>query len=503
MSTNMGILIVILLYLAVNLFVGIYVGKMKKGITTGGFLRDYFIGGRSMGGFVLAMTLIATYTSASSFLSGPGLGTTRGLTQTFVAVIQVGTAFVTLGIIGKKFALVSRKINAVSISDYMRARYKSSALVILSSIAMIAFFITNMVAQFVGGAVLFETITGLPYIGGLLLFGGVVIIYCTYGGFKGVVTTDTIQGVVMTLGTALLVVYALKAGGGINAIADWLNANRPGWDLAGMGPLNKARINTPGFVTSYWVLVGIATLGLPQQAVRGMGFKSTEAMHRAMLYGTFVVGFLMIGMHMGGLFAAPILPGKDIIKTTDYIIPWFAMNYMPSGIAGLMLAAPLAAVMSTVSSLLILASATIIKDVYLNYVVKKDVDKTTQAFQNKLSKISFFATFIIGAICLLIAVQPPDIIVWINLFALGGLEAIYFWPIILGLYWRKANTTGCFWSVVLGVSTFVFFNRVKIMPYNIHEIVPGLIIGGLAFVIGSLASKQELDKKTLEVFYGE
>ena len=99
---------VILAYLAVNLIVGLWAGKMEKKQTTGGFLRNYFIGGRSMGGIVLAMTLIATYTSASSFLSGPGLGSTRGLTQCLVAIIQVGTAFLTLGIIGKKFALISR-----------------------------------------------------------------------------------------------------------------------------------------------------------------------------------------------------------------------------------------------------------------------------------------------------------------------------------------------------------------------------------------------------------
>ena len=141
---------VILAYLAVNLIVGLWAGKMEKKQTTGGFLRNYFIGGRSMGGIVLAMTLIATYTSASSFLSGPGLGSTRGLTQCLVAIIQVGTAFLTLGIIGKKFALISRKINAVSVSDFLRARYKSNTLVIITSLLMVVFFITNMVGQFVG-----------------------------------------------------------------------------------------------------------------------------------------------------------------------------------------------------------------------------------------------------------------------------------------------------------------------------------------------------------------
>lgn len=501
MSYNAGLIFVILAYLAVSLFIGLYIGYLQKKESSGGFLKNYFIGGRSMGGFVLAMTLVATYASSSSFLSGPGFSTERGLTQTFVAMTQIGTAFVTLGIIGKKFALVSRKINAVSVSDYMRARYKSNTLVILSSLALVVFFMTNMVAQFIGGAVLFETVSGLPYVYGLFLFGGVVILYSTFGGFKGVVATDTIQGVVMAIGTTLLLVYAIKAGGGMENITSWLDVNRPGWDIVGKGTYQG--IDSPGYIISFWVLVGVATLGLPQNAVRGMGFKSTEAMHKAMIYGTVVIGFLMIGMHLGGMLMAPSLPQDGSLPSTDYYVPWFAMNHMPSGLAGLLIAAPLAAVMSTVSSLLILASATIIKDLYINYIMKGKQDDLSPLYQKKLSRFSFVTTFILGIICLIIATSPPDLIMWINLFALGGLEAVFFWPILLGLFWEKANAKGALLSALFGTATFVFFNRVKIAPFGIHEIVLGLIVGGIAFYLGSKFSNEKLDPATRKLFFGK
>ena len=495
---------VILAYLAVNLIVGLWAGKMEKKQTTGGFLRNYFIGGRSMGGIVLAMTLIATYTSASSFLSGPGLGSTRGLTQCLVAIIQVGTAFLTLGIIGKKFALISRKINAVSVSDFLRARYKSNTLVIITSLLMVVFFITNMVGQFVGGAVLFETLSGLPYMGGLLIFGVVVIVYCTFGGFKGVVTTDTIQGFVMTIGTVLIIVYAIKAGGGMESLSSWLDTNRPGWDVAGF---NHTGINATGFITSYWVLVGIGTLGLPQNAVRGMGFKSTQAMHRAMIFGTFVVGFLMIGMHFGGALIGPTLEGAEL-ASTDYYVPYFAINERPAGLAGLLLAAPLAAVMSTVSSLLILASASIIKDLYLHYMVKPEVDKESESFRKKLSRFSFFATFIIGVICLAFAIKPPSIITWINLYALGGLMCTFFWPIIGGLYYKKSNAKASLASAIFGVAAFAIGNQLRaagLMPFEMHESVPGIVIGGIAFFIVAKLTYKPTDLTPEEsfVFYGE
>ena len=103
---------------------------------------------------------------------------------------------------------------------------------------------------------------------------------------------------------------------------------------------------------------------------------------------------------------------------------------MPSWAAGLFLAAPLAAVMSTVSSLLILASATIIKDLYMTYIVKVKDSEDEERISKKIPKYSFIITVLLGVIVFIFAVSPPDIIVWINLFAMGGLEATFFWPLI-------------------------------------------------------------------------
>ena len=164
MTKGTGILIILILYMLFNLVLGIWMSKKSaKQNAEGGFLQNYFMGGRSMGGVVLAMTLIATYTSASSFLGGPGLASSWGLTQSWVAAIQIGTAFLTLGVVGKKLGLISRRIKAVTVSDYLRARYKSPAVVIMCSVALVIFFITQMVAQFIGGATLIQTVTGLPY----------------------------------------------------------------------------------------------------------------------------------------------------------------------------------------------------------------------------------------------------------------------------------------------------------------------------------------------------
>ena len=175
---------------------------------------------------------------------------------------------------------------------------------------------------------------------------------------------------------------------------------------------------------------------------------------------------------------------------------------MPVWAAGLFLAAPLAAVMSTVDSLLILASATILKNLYVTYIAKKDVvdavkadqaedQEVSESTEKKMKYGSFALTIVLGLIVFLLAMNPPSILVWINLFAMGGLEATFFWPLIGGLYWKKGCSEACIASIICGVATFVFFNLNKIAPFGIHEIVLGLLVGGIVyFAVGMIKNKE-------------
>ncbi len=163
-----------------------------------------------------------------------------------------------------------------------------------------------------------------------------------------------------------------------------------------------------------------------------------------MVIGTVVVGFLMLGMHLVGTLGAYVVPGLE----GDGAIPGITVQVLPPVLAGIFIAGPLAAIMSTVDSMLILASASIIKDLYLNYG-KGDID------EKSLNRISFMTTGIIGLVVFMFAVKPPSIIVWINLFAFGGLEAVFLWPTILGLYWKKPMPQGPYYSILLGLC-FVF-----------------------------------------------
>ena len=493
MSYNFILITVLVVYMLLNLFIGLFFSKkqtkadQEKGTS---FINNYFIGGRSMGGFVLAMTLVATFTSASSFIGGPGIAYSKGLSWVFLSMIQVPTAFIILAVLGKKFAIIARRTDSVTVTDFLRHRYDSPVAVIILSIWLIIFSIAQMMAQFVGGAVLFQSVTGLPYVVGLAIFGIVVIIYTSFGGFKAVVTTDTIQGIIMLLGAVIFLTTIVKEGGGVNNIVLKLNEVNPGWntpDAGGEAPKQ--------FILSFWILVGIATIGLPQTAVRAMGFKDTKSLHDAMIYGTVVLGALMLLMHISGVFAPAVL-SPDEFQNTDYIVPTIVLKYLNPVVAGIFIAAPIAAVMSTVSSLLIMTSAAIVKDLYLNYIVK---DKEN-INEKKIGNLSIITTFIVGILVFLLTINPPELIVWINLFAMGGMECAFLASIILGLYWKGANSTGVIISSLFGPIIYILLKQSNFSFFGFDAIVPSIIITLLLFVVGSLLGKKT-SKEKLEVFF--
>ncbi|MBQ8318510.1 MAG: sodium/pantothenate symporter [Lachnospiraceae bacterium] len=496
MNKNQIIMLTILaVYLVANFVIGIFYSKRSEKKSNMSFTKKYFIGSRGMNGFVLAMTTVATYASVSSFVSGPGAAAiTYGFSQAWVAGVQVGAAFLVLGVLGKKFAIVSRKTGAVTIAGYLKARYKSDALVVITTLLMIVFFITQMIGQFMGGATLIETVTGLDFKVALVIFAFVVILYTAFGGFTAVVITDTLQGIIMLIGTFLLIFYVLKEGGSFEAMSANLDANLPGWDrITGTG-------YTPGSLISFWVLVGVGVLGLPQTAVRGMGFKNSKSCHQAILIGTIVAGILMIGMHVAGAWAGALV-GDQEFASSDYVIPALIQEIMPVGVAGLFLAAPMAAVMSTVSSLLILASASMVKDLWKNYVVKDNPVKV-EKYEKNLSKISFGVTLIIGVIVFALTLTPPDIIFWINLFAMGGLECAFLWPIVGGIFYKKGNKQAAIASSVIGVLVYVISYQFKLTIFGINSVVWGLLLGGIAyFLTGAITCKDGLDQDIIDTCF--
>jgi sodium/pantothenate symporter len=564
----MSILIPVFAFLALMLVIAFAAQKKARS----DFIKEYFIGGRSLGGFVLAMTLVATYSSVSSFVGGPGLAWQRGFGWVYYASIQVVAAFLVLGVVGKKIAVIGRKIDAVTVIDIIRARYGSESLANISALVIVVFFAATMVAQFVGGANLFSAVAGVNYRTGLFIFALIVVLYTSVGGFRGVAITDTICALAMLAGMGLIGFTIIRAGGGIEAVMAKVSENPVRLEPTSGGALSVR------FLISQWLLCGFCTLGLPQSLVRNLSYRDSRALHRAMLYGTIVVGAMMIGMHLLGVLSRAVIANVPDGKTTDAIMPTLIAGQLPPLLAGLAIIGPLAATMSTVSSLLIASSSAVIKDLYQYYKggggsppppgtsaatvaltqqtvhgVAQDTPTLPDECRQDLSCLcapldksnalpcnerpsltkgkaesacgtltkgkaeaacggvsasgtaygaSMLVTFVIGMVCLLIALKPPSVIVWINLFAFGGLQTAFFWTFILGLFWKRANATGALFAMVGGVAAYCLCMalREQIPLGGFHQIVVGIASSLILFITGSLFGKPPKDNVT-KVFF--
>ncbi|MGC6342817.1 sodium/pantothenate symporter [Bisgaard Taxon 45] len=474
---NYSILIPLFLYLCFVFAVAYYAyAKRQKG----SFLSEYYVGNRSMSGFVLAMTTAATYVGASSFIGGPGAAYKFGLGWVLLAMIQVPVVLFTLGVLGKKFAMWAREHNSLTINDILFSRYKSPTIVLLASLSLLFSFFIMMAVQFIGVGRLLETTLNIDYRLSVLIFASTVGIYTFIGGFRAVVLTDTIQGLIMMIGTFLLLFGVIYAGGGVSQIIDTLETIDPRL----ITPYGiEARPLDFTFMASFWVLVCFGLLGLPHTVIRAMSYKNSKALHSGIVIGTVVIALLMLGMHLAGALGRAVVPELSV---TDKIIPTLMIQVLPPVVAGIFLAAPMAAIMSSIDSMLIQASSTLIKDLYLRF-------KPEQIRNERRVKIlSTVATLLMTILVTVATLNPPDMLIWLNLFALGGLETTFLWVMLLGLYWKKANAYGAVCSMIVGLGSYVTLTAASIKLLDFHAIVPALFFGLIAFLIGNKYGERKM-----------
>ncbi|MCM3588869.1 sodium/pantothenate symporter [Mesobacillus maritimus] len=468
------VIIPLALFLVIIFMIGLWANARVR--QSDSFLSDYFLGGREMGGFLLAMTMMATYGSASSFIGGPGVAYQTGLGWVLLAMAQLPAGYFVLMILGKKFAIIARKYEAITLIDFLKARYQSNAIVLLSAIAIFIFLFASMTAQWVGGARLIESLTGLSYRGALLIFAVAVLVYVIIGGFAAVALTDALQGTVMMIGTVILLVAVVMEGGGVSAIMAELVAENPNL----VSPNGADGSLSPLYVSTFWILIGIGVIGLPQIAVRAMSYKDSKGMHRAILIGTIGIGTIMFGMHLIGVFGRAVMPGIEI---GDKVMPILTLEILHPVLAGIVLAAPMAAIMSTVNALLILVSSTLVKDVYLNFIKPSAKDA-------EIKKMSFMVTTVVGVAVVFVALNPPDLLIWLNLFAFGGLESAFLWSVVLGLYWKGANKYGALASMIVGLLSYIYIYHFHGNLFGMNSVTIPVVVSLLAFVIVSIGTRR-------------
>ena len=484
---NWYILAPFLIYLGVNLMIGVYGQRLLARTPIEDFVSEYYAGGRSLGAIVLAFTLTTSVVSAGTFIGTPALAYNVGLVWLVIACGQISGGFLVLGVLGKKFAIVARKVGAYTVPRVLAARFPHPLVGGGSAVIMVVFLTFYMSAQFIGGALIFEAVAGVRYEVGLMMMVVTTVIYTSIGGYRAVVLTDTLQGVVMLGGVTALIVAIVMHAGGVTELMEQIVATDPKLITPDAG----GETSWATIITMGWVLIGVALIGMPHAAVRALSFRDSKSMHRAMVLVVLVMFFFTFTMMIAGVGANAVLETK---VTGDTVIPLTVLTLFPPAFAGIILAAPFAAIMSTVSSMLLVSAGGLIGDFWVDALGKK----ISWAVRARLDRL---ATLVLGLIVFAMALSPPIFLQGIVFYAIGGLASCFLVPLIFGLYWQRANTAGALASMVAGTGGYVIIATWLPRPLEMHDVTWSLALAVIAMVTVSLLTEKP-PREVIETFWG-
>ena len=502
------------------------------------FESEYYVGSRSFGPWVLAMSWVATMASGGSFLGYPSRVYTYGWSMGLWVSGSCVAAMVGLGIVGKRINRLARQTGALTLVDLLRDRFSSRAIGLIYPVIIVLITTVYLLAQFAAGAKILENMLGIEYRTGLAIFSVTVVAYTTYGGFRAVAWTDTMQGIVMIVGIVLLVPFAIRAvpGGLASGLAAATMGQRdrqdPVAELHGLPQQRDAYLYGPGprkvpkniqkitagdaeaakikaanrekgldmwlpfsMGISYFMLRSLAAMMMPTTVPRMLSFKDTRALRRAIM----VLAPYMLLMYFSSMITMNCAYSIDLglePHQADQAVPALAKKVAPAWLAGILIAAPFAAVMSTVDSALLVISASVVRDLVQKGFCPRLSERTTK-------RLSYSVTAGVGLLIFVWALQEPTFIQPLIIFYSGGGAAALFWPSLAALYWKRATAPGVIMGLLGGAATFVICNQwlpfASALP--LHPFVYGFVVSGLCTWGVSLATTAQSQSR-LELYFG-
>ena len=327
----------------------------RRKASSGPFFEEFFVGGRQIGPWVLGLTWIATSASGGSFIGTPSLAHANGWSVMLWISGYIVVATVGFGLLGKRVAEVGRRTGALTLPDLLRDRFASPAIGAVSALAIVILHVSYMVAQYIAGARVMEVLLDIPYEWGIVGFAVTVGFYTSYGGFRAVAWTDAFQAIVMLFGVLVTLGFALDKVGGFGQVWEGLAAQSADL-LTPEGPEGFLPWQT---AVSFFVIWPFATAGQPALMARYLACRDRASLKRA----AFLIGLYILLLYpaviMIGIIGRVLVPE---LEAADHAMPATILACTPPVLAGLVLAAPMAAIMSTLSSFLLVSSSAVVRD---------------------------------------------------------------------------------------------------------------------------------------------
>ena len=486
--------VVLFAYFAILFAIEIIASRRIKG------LDDFFVGGKKLGFWSVAFSSRATGESAWLLLGLTGMGAMVGVKAFWVVLGEFLGVSIAWLFMAKPFKRLTDQYDSITIPDFFESHFKPKThlLRIVAASALAIFVVIYVSAQIDATGKAFESFLDWNYYAGAIVGFVIVLAYSFIGGFVAVVWSDFFQGLLMLLGLVALPVVAYINYPGDNLFAD-LGAIDPAllswWGDGGFSAINVASVLG-------LLCIGLGFLGSPQVFVRFMSVKSEAELSKGKWVAMAFTILADAGAIFIGLFARSIFEGTGVDLGPKFEGSLIALveAYMPLLLIGVYIAVVLAAIMSTIDSLLVVASSAITRDFYQK-IFHPEMKQSVMAALSR--NITLVMSLVALAIAMIIAVLVPErTIFWFVIFGWSGIAATFCPVIIMALFWKKFNAAGALSAMIAGFLSVPIFKFLVPMisgigPYfeKAEEMLPSFIMAFLAGIIATMATSTDEPKE--------
>ncbi|OXS77997.1 sodium/proline symporter PutP [Domibacillus enclensis] len=467
------LLVSVVIYMAAMLFIGWFAYKKTSNLT------DYMLGGRGLGPAVTALSAGASDMSSWLLMGLPGAMYLTGISSSWIVFGLTLGAWANWLFVAPRLRTYTEVANdSITIPGFLENRFddKSKMLRLVSGIVILVFFTFYVSSGMVSGGVLFNTTFGLDYRTGLFVVTGIVVAYTLFGGFLAVSWTDFVQGIIMVIALILVPIVALMEIGGLDTAVSEVRSIDPNMLNIFQGQ------SLVGIISLFaW---GLGYFGQPHIIVRFMAITSRKDVKTARRIGMSWMIFSTIGAMFTGFLGIAYysMNGMTLEDPETVFIALGDILFHPI-ITGFILSAILAAVMSTISSQLLVTSSSLTEDLYKTFF-RKDASDKELVFLGRLSVL------IISVIGLALAWEQNDTILGLVSYAWAGFGAAFGPAILLSLYWKRMTKWGALAGMVVGAVTVIVWSKVPALA-EWYELIPGFAFSLIAVIVVSLMTKTE------------
>lgn len=471
------------LYVLILFLIGYFASRRVKDIS------DFYVGGKKIGYWAVAFSARATGESGWLLIGLTGMGAISGLSAYWVVIGEVLGVAISWWFMAKRFKRKSDVYDAMTVPDYLESHFKSKTktLRILASTILSIFVIIYVSSQIDVTGKAFESMMGINYYTGAIIGFFIVLSYIFIGGFVAAVWSDFFQGLLMFLGLVLLPIVAWYSMDGSTGIIQGLNQIDPALTNI-WGTSNDMWMNVATMLG--FAFIGLGFLGSPQVYVRFMSIKSETEIDKgkwvAIIF-TLLTDFAAVSIGiLARIFFTKSGQDPELIlgHAGENVLSMMTENFLPLILVAIYVAVVLSAIMSTIDSLLVIASSAITRDFYQKIFHPEIPNKDL----NRLSRI----VTLIMALCalilaLVIAVSSPDrTVFWLVIFGWSGIAASFCPVIILSLFWKGYSEAGAIASMVVGFLCVPFFKFVVANLDGVGPYFEKLDVLGPSFLIAML-----------------